>query len=158
LVSHVRDMGMMEALDESPELLLANLRRSAIPKEEPDLLSRCGVEDPEAEITLLIHKARSVAPLASENTPSETLAEAAQVLRTTGVRMQQDPASPPPTKRKILNGLGNLLLGFGTIGGNALLFAGTLMAPNPATGYTAIGSAALGLGAVFRGLGDLRGE
>ena len=50
----MRHTGMMEALDEQPRLVFKNLRRSAIPPEDAQLLARCGVEEPEAEITLLI--------------------------------------------------------------------------------------------------------
>jgi hypothetical protein len=61
-------------------------------------------------------------------------------------------------KRKIFNGIGKLLGGAVAGIGNALLVAGTLIAPNPATGYGAIVSGGIAVTSFFAGLGDLKGE
>ena len=118
------------------------------------MLRGCGIEDPEAEITLLIHAARAAG--AADFTPSQALNTAIDLLRNTGGEMEAGSYTRP--RRKILNGIGNLLTGFVTGGANALLFAGTIAAPNPATAFPAIGSAAMAMGAIFKGVGELRGE
>jgi hypothetical protein len=51
-----------------------------------------------------------------------------------------------------------LNLAAATAEANGLLATGTIAAPNPATGYLAIGSAAAAVAAIFKGIGDLRGE
>lgn len=65
---------------------------------------------------------------------------------------------PEPRKRKILNGIGKILGGAIAGAGNVLLFCGTIVAPNPATGYGAIASSAIAVAGVMQGAGDLRGE
>lgn len=150
--------GILQALDDSPQLVLANLRRSAIPPEDLDVLRGCGIEDPEAEITLLIHAARAQAAYSTTYKPSQALEESIKLILNAGDNMEQGVQNDRTKKRKILNGVGNLLTGFVAGGANALLFAGTIAAPNPATAFPAIGSAAMALGAIFKGIGDLRGE
>jgi hypothetical protein len=121
------------------------------------MLLRGGIEDPEAELTILLYTARDFA-LTGE-TASKVFEEAVEVLKSKGKYMKTNQQSAAPRrKRKLFNGVGNLLMGLATAGGNALLVAGILAAPNPATGYAAIGSAAVAVGAVFKGLVDLRGE
>lgn len=157
VVNSLRDLGILNALDDVPRLLFANLRQSAIPNHELDLFLRSGIKDPEAELTLLLYKARDFAT--TSKTPSELLEEAVETLKKQGQKMRKEEGSPAhPKKRKLLNGIGNLLLGFGTAGGNALLITGTIVAPNPATAYLGIGSAAAAVGAIFKGMGDLQGE
>ena len=68
------------------------------------------------------------------------------------------PSSLPEAKKKLFNGIGKILAGMVTAGGNLLLATGTLVAPNPATAYGVIASSALAIGGIFQGLGDLRGE
>lgn len=68
------------------------------------------------------------------------------------------PVEPETKKRKIFNGVGKLLAGAVTAAGNVLLATGTVVAPNPATAYAAIGSSALAIGSLLQGMGDLRGE
>ncbi len=63
-----------------------------------------------------------------------------------------------PKKRKILNGIGKILGGAIAGAGNVLLLFGTIVAPNPATGYGAIASSAIAVAGVMQGAGDLRGE
>ena len=56
----------------------------------------------------------------------------------------------PPKKRKILNGIGKILGGAIAGAGNVLLLFGTIVAPNPATGYGAIASSAIALAGVMQ--------
>jgi len=48
------DVGILEALDDAPDAVFANLRRSAIPDEDVQFLYRAGIENPELEITITI--------------------------------------------------------------------------------------------------------
>jgi len=67
---------------------------------------------------------------------------------------------PPPAKnkRKLFNGIGKLLGGTVMGIGNALVAAGSIVAPNPATGAIAIASGATAIASILAGIGDLRGE
>jgi hypothetical protein len=169
LMYGLRAVGVMDALDDSVDLVLNNLRMSAVPSEDLDMLRRAGVEDPEAEVTILIHKARTLSfpseartlSFPSEESPSEALERAPRRLGEIGEEMQQETLPPEdrqPKRRKILNGVGKLLGGLIVLGGNTLLVKGTIWAPNPATGSAAIASAGVGVTSVLTGLGDLRGE
>src|SRR6266849_5173051 len=61
-VGHVVDAmeraGVLAALDEAADITFANLRRSVIPDEDLLFLRHAGVEDPDAEITIIIHYSR----------------------------------------------------------------------------------------------------
>ena len=50
--------GVLDALDELPEVTFGQLRRSAISEDDARLLARAGVDDAEAEITVAIYYAR----------------------------------------------------------------------------------------------------
>jgi len=160
ILEALRELGILRALDETPEVLYG-LRESVIPKEDLELLLWCSFhnsdENPKAGIGRLISAARGLAR--TSHKPSKILQEAASTIpkKLDDIKAEYKDAQPPK-KRKILNGIGNILMGFATGGGNILLAGGTIAAPNPATGYLVIGSAAVAIGAVFKGLGDLRGE
>jgi len=161
VVDVLRDAGVLAALDEAPELVFSNIRRSAVPSEDLDMIRRAGVNDPEAELTIVIYQAREFP--GKGITPSKVAAEAVEKLERVGHEMQSQRIPPrnekiQEKKRKILNGIGNLLVGLVTGGGNILLTAGAITVPNPALGYTVLGSAAVAIGSLFKGLGDLRGE
>ena len=154
IVTALHDSGILDALDELPQLVFANLRRSVVPEEDIGIFRRAGIDDPEAEMILLIHHAQLFA--SSHRTSSSVFREADGLLTRSGADLKRQ--DTPRRKRKVCDGIGNLLLGVATAGGNALLGAGTIVAPNPATGYAVISSTAVAVGAIFKGLGDLRGE
>jgi hypothetical protein len=157
VIDGLRDVGMLDALDNAPRALYANLPRTAIPREDLDLLRRAGVEDPEAELTLMLYRARDFA--AANEIPSEVVLQAGEILKRQGGQMRNTNIDvPQPKKRKLFNGIGKILTGLVTGAGNALLAAGTIAAPNPATAFLAIGSGAIAIGSVSQGVGDLRGE
>jgi hypothetical protein len=153
--------GVLPALEEAPEITFPNLRRSVIPEEDAHLLRHAGVEDPDAEITILIHYARTHVGR-PDSSPSRIAQQAQTELKNAAGRVEQlasqPQAQPAPKKRKLFNGIGKILAGTVTAAGNLLLATGTLIAPNPATAYGVIGSSALAIGGVFQGIGDLRGE
>jgi hypothetical protein len=151
--------GMLAALDEAPEITFGNLRRSAIPDEDIQLLARAGVDEPEAEINILIHSGPKV--FVVKQPPSEVVRQAPDELKRAADRieqMNQPGDNQPPKKRKLFNGIGKLLAGTITGAGNLLLAMGTVAAPNPATAYLAMGSSAIAALYIGQGVGDLRGE
>lgn len=158
--------GALRALEEDPETLFGNLRMSAIPNEDIELLQRTGHSDPRAEIILLIHYARNhLANRQRDISLSDAIHEAPELIREAGIRLERPgPAEPSdryPTekkKRKIFNGVGKILSG-GILGtGNLLLGAGGIVAPNPGVAYGVIGSCAVAVASICQGIGDLRGE
>lgn len=163
VLEEMRQSGVLSALDETPDITFAELRRDVIPKEDAQLLRSAGVDDPEAEITILIHYARK--RLGHRDvTPSETVERAREELKRAAERIVglSDRSSSgnqvEVKKKKIFNGIGKILAGTITGAGNLLLATGTLIAPNPATAYGVIGSSALAVGSICQGIGDLRGE
>lgn len=156
------EAGVFDALEEAPDVTFRELRRSAIPDEDVELLRLTGVDDPEAEITIIIHYTRKRVGTA-DTRPSqiaerahEELQHAAKVLTSETESTSNRPSEKK--KRKVLNGVGKILSGAVLGAGNLLLFTGTIAAPNPATGYAAMGSSALAVGSIFQGMGDLHGE
>jgi hypothetical protein len=156
--------GILAALDEAPEITFGNLRQSAIPSEDAELLRRAGVEHPEAEITLIVHYARRQFSGRQETPPSEIALRAKDELKRAGARLgelaseEKSSEEPVRKKRKLFNGVGKILAGTIAGAGNLLLAVGTIVGPNPATAYGVIASSALAVGSIGQGIGDLRGE
>lgn len=157
----MEEAGVVTALEELPDVVFQNLRRSAIPEEDLQFLHDAGVADPEAELTILIHYARKHLGR-GDSRPSSVLSEAQPQLQRAASILENLASVPEkleqPKKRKIFNGIGKILAGAATGVGNTLLACGTIAAPNPATAYAVIGSAAIALGSIGQGIGDLRGE
>jgi hypothetical protein len=163
IIGAMQHTGVLDALDEAPDITFANLRRSVIPAEDVRLLSHAGVEDPEAEITRTIHYSRK--RLGSPDArPSEAVRLAQEELNRAADRVDiiasdsNLPDQPEKKRRKIFNGIGKILQGTITGAGNLLLLTGSVVAPNPATAYLALGSSAFAVGTICQGIGDLRGE
>jgi hypothetical protein len=156
--------GVMNALEEAPELIFQNLRRSAVPPEDLEFLRESGVDYPEEEITILIHYARKnigngkVRPRRVMSDANTEIQRAANMLSSTDLQSDVQSQTDVPKKRKIFNGVGKILAGAVAGVGNTLLGCGTIIAPNPATAYAVIASAAVAVGSISQGIGDLRGE
>jgi hypothetical protein len=159
----MEQIGILEALDDATDAVFANLRRSAIPDEDVQFLYRAGIADPELEITIAIEYARRRIRPARLGLARE-LREFKDIHREAADRLEKvlsdssKDREAQPKKRKILNGIGKILGGAIAGAGNVLLLCGTIVAPNPATGYGAIASSAIAVAGVFQGAGDLRGE
>jgi hypothetical protein len=152
----LEDTGILNALEDAGQVVFREMRREAVPQEDYQLLSAAGFTNDEIEILLAsaIHDAQlgKVYP----RDLSHQLDEASAIFNTTVVQLQAQPSEPK--KRKIFNGIGKILGGSVAGVGNALMAAGTIVAPNPATGAGALACAAVALPLIFGGIGDLRGE
>ena len=161
IVRILEEAGVLDALDELPEITFGELRRSAIPDEDVRFLAQAGVRDPETEITIIIHYARR--RLGRPNArPSASIQGAQLELNRAADELTKQVSSPDAgekkSKKKIWSGTGKVLAGAVTAAGNLLLATGTLVAPNPATAYGVIGSCALAVAGICQGIGELRGE
>lgn len=174
------EVGILDALDDVPSLVFGQFRRSVIPGEDIDVLRQAGFSNDDVEVLLAValEHARFLAG-AIENAyvlygkhplqPSNIVTEAEEALQkaikslSSRSTRAEEPSSrsksvKPEKKGKLLNGIGKLLGGALAGAGNVLLLTGTLVAPNPATGYGAIASGGLAVSSFLAGLGDLRGE
>jgi hypothetical protein len=159
--------GVLDAIDEDPATLFSNVRISALPPEDPELLRQTGHSAPEAELVLITEYSRThlARDRYQERKPSAIIRDApGAVERAVGqlAEPEQDSAAknsiPEKKKRKICNGIGKILQG-GVLGvGNILLGTGSIIAPNPAIAAGVIASSAAAVGSICQGLGDLRGE
>ena len=156
-------VGILEALDDATDAVFANLRRSAIPDEDVEFLYRAGIAQPELEITITIEYAKRRISSLREGLARE-LRDIREIHPEMAGRLEKalyesaKDREAQPKKRKILNGIGKILGGAIAGTGNVLLLCGTIIAPNPATGYGAIASSAIAVAGVMQGAGDLRGE
>jgi hypothetical protein len=152
--------GILDALDDAPDLVLGELRRSAIPKEDEEYLRSAGFDAHDIEVLLELAVYRAHALASTGKLPSDIAEEAAEALQNALQALQSPPPGllPAKKKRKILNGIGKLLGGAVTGIGNVLLVMGTIAAPNPATGSAAIACGGIAVSSFFAGLGDLKGE
>lgn len=155
--------GVLEAIEEVPDIVFGELRRSVIPAEDLFLLQRAGIEDPEAEITIVIQYAKrhlstpSANPTAKIREATSELERAARDLQRFAQAKQVAPeASEEETENLQWHRKDPRRDDHG--GGNPLLGTGTILAPNPATGYAVIASSALAVASLCQGIGDLRGE
>ncbi len=164
IVDRMDESGVLAALDDTPDITFENLRHSAIPPEDVELLRRTGIDNPEAEITLIIRYAQRHIGRSHNSPPTEIARQAQPEIKraaeqisamATGTKQSQPTEQK---KRKLFNGIGKILAGVVTGAGNILLAAGTIVAPNPATAYGVIGSSALAVGGICQGIGDLLGE
>jgi hypothetical protein len=169
VIAVMESSGVMDALDEAPHATFGEMRADAVPREDLDMLRRCGIDDPDAEIEIVTQYCRTEAyqfslrprhtglPSTQLERAPEALKRAASLLRSA---RKPSPAreSAAPKKRKIFNGIGKILSGAVAGAGNVLLVGGTIVAPNPGTAYGAIASSAIAVGSIFQGIGDLRGE
>jgi hypothetical protein len=156
----MEEAGILDALDEAPNLIFRECRCSAVPAENIEFLRRAGFSDAEINILLFLVAENAEKLVWGDTDPSQILEEARRTLpASVSILLPQAPGPVSERKkRKILNGIGNLLGGSVAGIGNVLLATGTFLAPNPATGATAIASGALAVSSIFAGLGDLRGE
>lgn len=171
VLNELERCGALDALEEDPQTLFANLRRSAIPDEDIEMLRAAGVDDPEAEILLVIHYSRThlgqdrYSRDSNVSDPVELAKQAEPLLEQAAKRFgggdeKTTPSDQPEDKkkRKVLNGVGKILSG-GVLGaGNILLGCGGIVAPNPAIASGVIASCAVAVGSICQGAGDLRGE
>jgi hypothetical protein len=58
VISALDDTGVLDALDELPEVTFGQLRRSVIPEDDVAILTQAGVVEAESEIATAIHYAR----------------------------------------------------------------------------------------------------
>jgi hypothetical protein len=127
-VEQMEVSGILDALDDAPDLVLGELRRSAIPREDEEFLRSAGfdVHDVEVLLALAVHRAHALA--LTGKLPSDIAEEAAQALPDALQRLRHSPPAmlSPKKKRKLLNGVGKLLGGAVAGIGNVLLLTGTL--------------------------------
>lgn len=167
--------GIADALDAHGEIIRANLKRQHLPDVDVEFIRGCGVTQPEAEITITLeHMRGSKNPRRFSDDDGNTsltlryandrLTAIAKELKVISERMNEQAASPvpapPPHKkpRKVFTGIGKILTGVVGGTGNALVGLGMIPATGGAATAGVIASAALSVGAIMQGIGDLRGE
>jgi hypothetical protein len=157
------DAGVFDALDENTELVFAHLSRSVVPAEDIELLRRSGIEEAEAEVTIIVHCCRHLAR-SSNFRPSATMREAPKRLKeaidalseNSGNSVSQTDAPAKP--RRYFTGIGRILSGAVAGTGNVLLGVGAIPATGGTSAAAVFASSALAVGLVSQGIGDLRGE
>ncbi len=166
-IETMEQAGVLDAIDEDPATLFSNVRISALPPEDIELLRQSGLSRADAELVLITEYSRThlARDRHQERKPSAIIRDAPGAVERAVSQLaepEQDNISknsvPEKKKRKICNGIGKILQG-GVLGvGNILVGAGSIVAPNPAIAAGVIASGAIAVGSICQGLGDLRGE
>ncbi|MCS6325948.1 MAG: hypothetical protein H8K06_02475 [Nitrospira sp.] len=156
--SALRLSKLSDALDDAGEVVFGELRRGSVPGEDVTFLRQAGFTDEEVEvfISIAIDEAHRLVRRDSLEFRNGFILREFKIFITKLPEPKELVQSSK--KRKIFNGIGKILGGSVAGIGNALMATGTIVAPNPATAYGAIASAAVAVSGFFSGVGDLRGE
>jgi hypothetical protein len=160
--------GVAEALDEHGPLIFARLRPDDVPPEDADFLRKCGIKEPEAEVTIALARLRAgywmIGSQPTRRTGvSELMAsskgklwEAAHQLESSDGEAES--GGPQAKPKKYFTGIGKILSGVVAGTGNVLVGAGAIPASGGAVIAGVIASSSFAVGMVMQGIGDLRGE
>lgn len=169
--------GITEILDDNGDLVIRELEVSTVPPEDEGFLAQCGVKDPKAEIVISMTRLKAGYWPAVETQPDGKRRfgtgllidySRTEVIRTSKAMLQREeeaqdahkvPTTDEPKKRKkYFNGIGKILSGVVAGTGNVLIGTGAIPATGGAAVAGVIASAAVSVGVIMQGIGDLRGE
>jgi hypothetical protein len=163
--------GVTEALDSNLEVIRPILTPEHLPPEDVELLRQCGLREPDAEIIVALAHFRqpwvfAEGGLQPQRSATEVLQLADDSIRKIATQIQADQglvksemsAKPPAKKRKIFNGIGKILSGVVGGTGNVLIGTGAIPVSGGASVAAVVASAAVSVGIIMQGIGDLRGE
>jgi hypothetical protein len=165
------DTGILEVLDSYGAMIFQNITRLHIPPEDIEILRDSGISSPDAEIVIAIRLMRSQ----KARKASEVLIQGQLLLEEASAELKQatsyasrhmigDFPLPPAIvddvkkPRRYFNGIGRILSGVAAGTGNVLVGIGAIPAAGDAAVAGVIASAALSIGLIGQGIGDLRGE
>jgi hypothetical protein len=156
----LQQSGVMEGLDAHRETIFPNLRKSAIPNEDLELLRQAGFRHPDAELALSIQSAK--ANFTQDTAlPSEMLKQAVDELKEASKALKEIANKrEKPKPKKFFTGISKLSGGLLGAGGNLAMWLGLIPAV-PAALLTApafLTSCAGGIVLLGGGIGDLKGE
>lgn len=164
--SHLaEDTGFSDALDDHFDEIIDGIEPEDMPVEELEILRQLGSTNPRGELLgmLSVVKARQKRRRHhNELSVSQELKHISQRLDQLDAkfRPQVEGEKPAQKPRKWFKGLGEMMSGVGLTVADIGLAAGLL--PLPVAGQTAtvgaLASAATGVGMIFKGIGELRGE
>ena len=166
--------GVTDILDDNGRLVFQHVEISSVPPEDQEFLAQCGVKDPKAEIVISVTRLKAgywpVGEPGQRNFGTKELVEFSrmQVLQSSKAILQPTtdasseskvPTTNEPKKRKkYFNGIGKILSGVVAGTGNVLIGTGAIPATGGAAVAGVIASAAVSVGVIMQGIGDLRGE
>lgn len=142
------------------------------PQEDFEILRQSGSPDPRREVTAIVHliKSRKEQLLRRNNDNvrfSHRLVEVTERIEKISASLPKEPIKPgepsnkqPAVKRAVFKGLGSIIQGTLMTITNITLAAGvwTVPLPTETTSVGAVVSATSGIGMIFTGIGELRGE
>ncbi len=151
--SAVSQSGISDALEVGSGLLVRELRYSAIPDTEHELLRRCGITNTEGYLKLLVTMARE--RYFSSMSPQHVFDEGKTFIELSINNLKEAPSPTDPQKEKrILRGISKILVGAVMAGGDISSVIGT-------SGIS-IGGAIVSVGtsivSIHDGVDDLRGQ
>lgn len=142
------------------------------PKEDFEVLRQSGSQDPRREITAIVHliKSRKEQLLWRNNDNvrfSHRLVQVTEIIERISSSLPEEPSEPnekqvkkPTVKRAVFKGLGSIIQGMLMTITDITLATGVWSVPLPpeTTSVGAVVSATSGIGMIFTGIGELKGE
>lgn len=168
--------GVTEILDENGRLVFQEMDVSTVPPEDEAFLAQCGLKDPKAEILVSVTRLKAgYWPVGETQAGQRKLGtrllidySRTEVIRTSRALLQRENATEdapgvpttnePKKRKKYFNGIGKILSGVVAGTGNVLIGTGAIPATGGAAVAGVIASAAVSVGVIMQGIGDLRGE
>lgn len=166
------DTGIADIIQDYFVEIVDGMTVDHFPKEDFEVLRQSGSQDPRREITAIVHlvKSRKEQLFWRNNDNvrfSHRLVQVTERIETIYKSLPQEPSEPsekqekkPAVKRAVFKGLGSIVQGTLMTITNITLAAGLWSVPLPAetTSVGAVVSATSGIGMIFTGIGELRGE
>lgn len=147
--------GINDALSMGNNLIIRELRYSALPEWEHEFLQQCGISNTEGYLRLLV-------VLAKENyfsnlSPEYVFNQGREVVESSINNMKKQAPDPdiPQKKRKVLLGVAKILLGVGTAGANVGAAIGTSGVSAIAGAIASVGS---GIVSIHEGVSHISGD
>jgi len=159
--------GFMDVYDGYYNDVVEGIRLKYMPAQELEILREMGIENPEAELMAMIHIVKSrkkdVSYSSNEVCISSQLKNIEKRLEEqieTQRKLEKEEEKPKKKSRRWFKGLGQIAQGTALSAANIGLSVGAFTFPVPAAtaNWSAIVSSITGVGIIFKGVGDLRGE
>jgi hypothetical protein len=159
----ILDTEIVPIIEEFFDEICSLMEADDLPEQDYEALRQSGSRDPKSEIQLSIlkikHKREIIVKRNKERSLYYRVKESKEIVKEKKSRIKESNSNQPP-KRKIFKGIGSIAKGTLLTTVDATLIAGVWSLPlsTETTSVGAVVSITTGLGDIFNGVGEIRGE